>query len=166
MADQSLLMLLDEVRGKTLQVLEGVSADEARWAPPGLQNTILWHAGHSYVVVEWLAMTALGQPPVAPPGWFEIFSWESRPSEVPSHKWPTLAAVVAELESQRKRLRTTIGDLTEQQLDGASRRNAERTVRYHILHGLHDEARHSGEISLLRKVQSAKRMPRITRRRI
>jgi hypothetical protein len=159
MADQSLLMLLDEVRGKTLQVLEGASASAVRWAPPGLQNTILWHAGHSYVVVEWLAMTALGQSPVAPEGWFDIFSWESRPSEVPSHKWPTLAAVVAELESQRKRLRTIIGGLTEQQLESPSRRNAERTVRYHILHGLHDEARHSGEISLLRKLQAANRQP-------
>ena len=52
-ADTSLLLLLDEVRGKTLRVLKAVPSESTRWAPPGLQNTILWHAGHALVVVEW-----------------------------------------------------------------------------------------------------------------
>src|SRR5690349_10135141 len=32
MADETLLLLLDEVRGKTLAVLDGLTAEQARWA--------------------------------------------------------------------------------------------------------------------------------------
>src|SRR5271157_1534891 len=52
MPDKCLLLLLDEVRAKTLRILKSVPAEHARWAPPGLHNTILWHAGHAYVLVE------------------------------------------------------------------------------------------------------------------
>jgi hypothetical protein len=155
MADETLVMLLDEIRGKTLQVLEGVTAAEARWAPPGLQNTILWHAGHSQVVVETLTLGALGERPEIPLEWFGMFSWESRPALVPPDAWPTLEDVVAELRAQHRRLRGVVAGLNPEQLAAPSRRSPERSVRYSILHGLHDEARHSGEISLLRKLQAA-----------
>jgi hypothetical protein len=152
MPDATLRVLLDEVRGKTLQVLEGVSPAESRWAPPGLQNTILWHAGHSLIVVEWLSLTSLARAPEAPDGWFEIFSWESRPAEVPADRWPALGIVIAQLQAQHRRLHALIAGLTDAQLDHPSARNPDRTVRSSIVHGLHDEARHSGEISLLRKL--------------
>ena len=45
-----------------------------------------------------------------------------------------------------------MGALSPEQLDAPEPANPERTVRYAIVHGLHDEARHSGEISLLRKM--------------
>src|SRR4051812_37761162 len=80
MPDASLLLLLDEVRGKTLRILDATPDEYALWAPPGLQNHILWHAGHSYVVVESLAMRALRRQAEIPEGWFEMFSWESRPA--------------------------------------------------------------------------------------
>ncbi len=68
MPDQTLLLLLDEVRGKTLLILDATPAEFALRAPPGLGNHILWYAGHSYVVVESLAMRALGLPPEIPEG--------------------------------------------------------------------------------------------------
>ena len=79
MPDKCLLLLLDEVRAKTLRILKSVPPEHARWAPPGLQNTILWHAGHAYVLVEWVTMKSLGRTPQIPDGWFEMFSWESHP---------------------------------------------------------------------------------------
>ena len=60
MPDQSLILLLDEVRGKTLRLLDSLNEKDARWAPPGLQNSVLWHAGHAYFLLEWLTMKALG----------------------------------------------------------------------------------------------------------
>ena len=54
MTDNFLVMLLDEVRGKTMRVLRGVTEAQARWAPPGLHNSILWHAGHAYVSHDWM----------------------------------------------------------------------------------------------------------------
>jgi hypothetical protein len=152
MLDQSLLLLLDQVRGKTLRLLQGVGDDETRWAPPELHNHILWHAGHSFVLVESLAMEAIGELPQIPDGWFEIFSWESDPAQVASYRWPSVAQVIAELTEQRDRLRQMIEKLSEKELCRRLPGRGNQTARYAILHGLHDEACHSGEIWLLRKM--------------
>ena len=94
MPDQSLLLLLDEVRGKTLRLLHAVTDQEAHWPPPELHNHILWHAGHSFVLVESLAMEAVGDLPQIPEGWFEIFSWESKPPRlrrIAGRRWRRLS---------------------------------------------------------------------------
>jgi hypothetical protein len=152
MADKTLLMLLDDVRHKTLHELEGLDDLHARWAPPGLQNSCLWHAGHAYVVTEFLTMKSLGREPKLPQDWLKMFSWESNPAHVPSDHWPELEEVIAALKEQHERLRGILGELTPEQLDAPEPTTPTRPVRYGILHGLHDEARHSGEISLLRKL--------------
>ena len=155
MPDKYLLLLLDEVRAKTLRILKSVPPDQARWAPPGLHNTILWHAGHAYVLVEWVTMKSLRRTPQIPDGWYEMFSWESRPNLVPADRWPQLSEVIHHLEAQHKRLGKLIGELSEEQLDPPSVSNPKRTVRSAILHGLHDEACHCGEMHLLHKMQAA-----------
>jgi hypothetical protein len=152
MPDLSLLLLLDEVRGKTLRLLDGVTDQQARWTPPGLHNHILWHAGHSYVLVESLVMECVGKRPQLPEGWFEIFSWQSDPARVAGDRWPPLSEVVAELARQHQRLRQVVAGLSEDQLARPMPASRGRSARYAIIHGLHDEACHSGEIWLLRKL--------------
>jgi hypothetical protein len=156
MADRSLLLLLDEVRGKTIRLLQGVSESDALWTPQGLNNHILWHAGHAFVLLEWMAVKALDREPQIPHHWFDMFSWKSEPAKVPSSRWPKLAAVTPTLSSQHMRLHRLIGELTEEQLSASARTSPNHTVRYSILHGLHDEACHGGEIALLRKLLQAK----------
>src|SRR5688572_10715045 len=109
MPDESLLMLATEVRGKTLRLLEGITTAGgdaeavARFAAPGLNNTVLWHAGHSLVVVEHLGlMPATGRPAAYPPAWADKFMWNSNPAAVT--EWPALAEVVAALKEQLTRL--------------------------------------------------------------
>lgn len=154
MADETLLELLDDVRGKTLKELQNLDETHARWAPPGLQNSCLWHAGHSYVVTEFLTMRALGREAQIPEGWFAMFSWESNPAHVSPEKWPPFDEVIAALKAQHERLRNVISGVSPEQLSASEPGNPNRSVRYGIVHGLHDEARHSGEISLLRKLMS------------
>jgi DinB superfamily len=156
MADQTLLQLAKDVRGKTLRILEQVSEPEARYAPPGLNNTILWHAGHSLVVVEHLSLSpATGKPPAYPEGWFEKFSWQSQPATV--KLWPTLAQVKAHLVEQAERLTSVISGLSEEQLiRPAGDPSKGRNLRWSILHGVHDEAGHQGEMWLLKKLQRPK----------
>jgi DinB superfamily len=154
MTDRSLLLLLDEVRGKTLRILDSIAVEDSLWAPPGLQNTILWHAGHAYFLLEWLTMGAIGQTPRVPKGWYQTFSWASRPAQVPPDRWPPLAEAISRLGEQRERMRRIIGQLSDKQLDQPSARNPSKTVRYEILHALHDEACHSGEIHLIRKLRA------------
>lgn len=156
--DETLLTLANEVRGKTLRLLDGVGDEVARYTGPGLNNSILWHAGHALMLVEHLGlMPATGRGPSYPKGWFELFGWGSRPAEVSRDAWPQLSEVVERLREQLDRLRATIAVLTPGQLDRVVDRDRNRTVRYSIVHGLHDEACHQGEIHLLRKLY-AKRM--------
>jgi DinB family protein len=155
MRDQSLLILIKDIRGKTLRILDNVTEDQARFAPPGLQNTILWHAGHALVVVEHLAASpASGKPPAYPEDWFEKFNWKSQPATV--KQWPTLADVKTKLIDQRDRLLAAVEKLTEQQLSQApNAADPSRILRWSIIHGLHDEANHQGEMWLLKKLQTA-----------
>jgi DinB superfamily len=153
MPDESLILLLDEVRGKTLRLLDAVSEEESRWAPPGLQNTILWHAGHAYLLLEWLTMKALGRVPHIPEGWYQLFSWDSHPATVPADRWPTLAAVVTHLGKQQERMTSLINGLSMEALGEPAADHPEVPLRFAILHALHDEACHGGEIHLLRKLR-------------
>lgn len=151
-----LVILLDQTRSKTLRSLQDVTEDEARWAPPNLQNTILWHAGHSYILSERLVLEPLGRTPQIPEGWFALFGWGSRPAEFPDGHWPTLALVIDRLNSQHTRVHKAILEASDDQLARPVPPNPEQTVASVVTHGLHDEACHCGEILLLRKLQRAR----------
>ncbi|QEH37144.1 DinB superfamily protein [Aquisphaera giovannonii] len=150
--DKSLLMLLDCVRDKTLNELKDLDDRHARWAPPGLQNSCLWHAGHAYFVTEFLTMKALGKEPKLPANWLKIFSWESNPAHTAPESWPPLDDIREALIEQHARLREVYAGLSPEALDAPDAGNPSRTVRYAILRALQDEARHSGEVTLLRKM--------------
>ena len=150
MADSTLIVLLDEVRRKTLDLLEDISDKQARFSPDGLQNSILWHAGHCYVLLEWLTSQAVGCEPTSPPGWFEMFGWNSRPAEIEPDAWPPLENVMYELRIQHGRIRRVIANLSEERLTSPALGRPDRTPRFLVVHALHDEACHGGEIWLLR----------------
>jgi hypothetical protein len=153
MPDESLLLLLDEVRGKTLGLLDAVSEEDAHWALAGLQNTILWHAGHAYLLLEWLTMKALGRAPQIPKGWYQLFSWDSHPASIPADGWPTLAEVITRLGEQQQRMTLLVESLSVESLGEPAADHPDMPIRFAMIHALHDEACHCGEIHLLRKLQ-------------
>ena len=149
--DETLILLAKEVRGKTLRLIEGVSDADARFAAPGLKNSILWHAGHSLLVVEHLGLAPLsGGKTEYPASYAEKFMWKSDPGAVT--EWPPIAEVRALLTSQLERLTSAIARTSEEQLATVIDPQRGRTLRYSILHGLHDEAGHQGESWLLKKL--------------
>lgn len=152
MSDPTLILLAKDVRGKTIKVLDGLSDEQGRFAAPGLCNPILWHAGHALLLMEHLGILALNPagPPQYPPGWYEKFSWQSDPRTVTS--WPRLQDVRAELTQQLPRLINLLEDADEATLSQPDTKG--RPARYLVMHGLHDEAVHSGEIWLLRKMMT------------
>lgn len=154
MADETLMILAKDVRGKTLRILEGVTDAQSRYVPPGLNNHILWHAGHVLIVVEHLSVSpATGRAPSYPPEWFDKFSWKSAPATV--KEWPKLGEVTAKLAEQLKQLTGVIASLSEQQLaQPVGDPSKGRNLRWSMLHGLHDEGNHQGEMWLLKKLQS------------
>jgi hypothetical protein len=65
-------------------------------------------------------------------------------------EWPAVSAVKSALRDQLQRLTSVLKAVTPEQL--ARVVDPPHTLRYSITHGLHDEAIHSGEMWLLRKM--------------
>jgi hypothetical protein len=65
--------------------------------------------------------------------------------------WPTLAEMKAQLVDQRERLLALLEKTDAATFDRVIDAKG-RTLRYSVLHGLHDEAGHQGEIWLIRKL--------------
>ena len=159
MPDRSLLTCFDEIRGKTLRLID-VPAEQAQWTPGGTENHILWHAGHIFVMVERLVSKALTRcmeiPPEIPDGWWPIFGWDSDPGRIEVNGWPSLAEVTGRLRQQQARLRRQLVRLADAEfsapLDLPESSWQGTPVRNVILHAFHDEACHGGEIWLLRKL--------------
>jgi hypothetical protein len=111
-------------------------------------------------VVERLTLTALegrdDEPSALPSGWWGLFGWDSAPADTPAVAWPEPAAVAARLHEQHARLGRVFADLSaatlNEVLDLPDYPWHGYSKRFILLHGIHDEACHGGEMWLLRKL--------------
>jgi hypothetical protein len=143
-----------EVRSKTVQLFDYAPADKLTWAPPGTSNPILWHAGHAVWLQDVLCIAIATGKSELPAGWAAVFGMGSRP-ERPTHAWPAKDDVRRQLKVQLPRLVDVIGRLTPEELTALPRfghPGDDRTLQECIIHGLHDEANHQGEMYLLLKI--------------
>lgn len=143
--------LARQVRGHTLRVLEACPEECLRWAPAGTSNHVLWHAGHALWVVDLLCIEPLAGASELPDGWAETFGADCRPVNETT-EWPEAAEVRVRLERQLVRLLALMRDNE----DRLSRMGPDSPGRWDltrgVIHGLHDEARHHGEMYLLLKL--------------
>ena len=116
-------------------------------APPGTSNHILWHAGHALWVQDALCVEPLTGASELPAGWEHSFGADCRPVRETQH-WPERGEVLRLLERQLVRLQELFRERAEQLTDSA--------LAAQIVHGLHDEARHQGEMFLLLKLRRGK----------
>lgn len=154
-ANSSLLLLAGEVRSRTLSLLEAARPRELTWAPAGTSNHLLWHAGHALWLQEVLFLRLLSGRNGLPKGWEELFGMGSNPARTGQPSWPAPEALRRELAEQLQRLVGVMGPLTAAQWDARppyAQPGDERTLRQCLVHGLHDEACHQGEMYLLLKM--------------
>lgn len=146
-----LLEFARDIRNYTIKLLEISNDEEVLFAPAGTANHMLWHAGHAVAVAHRLALAALtGERPL-PDGFFETFGWNSRPAE--TTRWPARTEILAALKAQSEELFAAIQSATPEKLAqpyGDPARN--RTVQWYVIHALHDEAKHQGEMYLIKKL--------------
>jgi hypothetical protein len=151
----ALAAMAETIRVKTIHFLNDATEAELTWAPPGLSNHLLWHAGHSVWLQDLLCIEASTGRSELPHGWFETFSMNCRPVRQ-SASWPSRQEVLDHLVNQLPRLQTVIGSLSADDLLSPPRTQSlpnTEPLRYWISHGLHDEANHQGEMHLLLKMQ-------------
>jgi hypothetical protein len=148
----ALQQLANEVRPKTIHILEQTADQELCWAPATTSNHILWHAGHALWLGDVLCLEPITSKSGLPPGWADMFGANCKP--VAQNKyWPAKAQVLSLLRAQHRRINEELARITDEQLDRILSPTSGATLGKLILHGLHDEANHQGEMYLLLKIQ-------------
>lgn len=153
---ESIKLLVQQVRGATLDILEGVPEEWLTWSPEGTANHILWHAGHALWVQEVLTLRPLTGVDDLPVGWEDTFGQDCRPVATTS-TWPARAELADLLKGQQDRVLRTLDSHRQTLIDhpGLESEGAGWPLLDGIVHGWHDEARHQGEMYLLFKLQRA-----------
>ena len=143
--------LARQVRSSTIRVLDAMPTEGLNWVPDGTSNHVLWHAGHALWVMDLMGVELLSGSSELPDGWAAMFGQDSQPKAI--SKWPSREEVRERLVAQLVRLQ----ELFERTSDAALRQPPTNSLGSGealgwILHGLHDEAKHNGEMYLLWKL--------------
>jgi hypothetical protein len=145
-----------QIRRDTLQILKAAPSEALMFAPPGTSNHILWHAGHALWLQDLLCIELLTGKSELPRHWLTMFGMNCEPVANRT-EWPSRGETVERLEQQVQRILQLLASATREQLDKvANPQRGPATVSDRIIHGLHDEAKHCGEMYLLLKLFRAK----------
>ena len=145
----TLLEMLRQIRGFTRQMLDSTNAQWLTWAPDGTSNHMLWHAGHAIWVQDRLCVQRLTGESELEPSWGKMFGMDCEPVRSRT-EWPPVTTMTQMLAAQEDRLRTLIEHMSDEQL--VINVDDNRDLVGGIIHGLHDEAKHHGEMYLLHKI--------------
>jgi hypothetical protein len=143
--------LARQVRGATIQSLAACPDEWLTWAPPGTSNHVLWHAGHALWLQDVLCLEPLTGRSKLPAGWAETFGMDCRPVKTTT-QWPGASTVETLLADQLRRIVAAL-ETTDDAVLGRIANPRGDTLAGRIIHGLHDEARHQGEMYLLMKLR-------------
>ena len=144
--------LARQVRHDTLQILDAAQPTWLTYAPPGTSNHILWHAGHALWLQDVLCVRLLVGRGELPVGWAEKFGMNCQALDQ-TIDWPTRAELGGLLRSQLcSVIELLAGTSDEQLVQPADPDRGTATISDRIIHGLHDEAKHCGEMYLILKL--------------
>jgi len=155
MGDVALLLdLMRQVRRETCRTLQAVPVAALTWTPAGLHNPPLWHAGHALWLQDLYAIQPLTGRSELPDGWVERFAEGSQPATVEA--WPERAMVAEALAAQHRQAEALLTAAGGDE-PGAAQVAGQPWRRFAsgLIHGLHDEARHQGQLYLLIKMYRA-----------
>jgi AcrR family transcriptional regulator len=143
--------LARQVRERTRALLQAAPEQALLWAPPGTQNHILWHAGHAVWLMDVLGLELLTGRKHLPAEWEQTFGMNCRPPSQ-TRQWPDRATVDRLLAEQLTQYLQVVAQTPEARLRlPVDPHQARHSLAGRLLHGLHDEACHSGEMYLLLK---------------
>jgi hypothetical protein len=148
----AILVLVEEIRSRTLQLLAAAPEDALLWAPPGTSNHILWHAGHCLWLADVLCIKPIRGQSELKDGWTEMFGGNGRSPSV-IQEWPSRDELTHLLAEQQERVKELVSQLADADLDRVVSARSGATLARWIIHGLHDEAMHQGEMYLLMKLR-------------
>jgi hypothetical protein len=143
--------LANQVRRDTLGLLESAPAELLPWCPPGTRNHLLWHAGHALWLQDHFGVHPLAGMSELPAGWDQLFASGCDPTD-PPHPWPEKQTLHQMLNSQHHRIHELLTAAEQDRWpDSLATPEARSRFTTQLIHGLHDEARHQGEMYLILK---------------
>lgn len=143
--------MVRQIRSFTIELLGVDNPAMYVWAPSGTSNHMLWHGGHVLWVQDVLCverLTGASELPGPVGEWERKFGQDCDPVATQTD-WPDREHVQELLTQQQIRLHELIGKMGDEQLVVAP--DAPKDLVGGIIHGLHDESRHHGEMYLLFK---------------
>lgn len=151
-ASEILQEMARQVRRDTIRILEAAEGTWLTHAPPGTSNHIIWHAGHALWLQDLLCERLLGAGGHLPSGWHDKFGMNCKPPSQTT-EWPHRDTLTDLLQIQLVRILDLLASASENKLSTiADPRRGSATISDRIIHGLHDEAKHSGEMYLIMKL--------------
>ena len=156
-ASTTLQELARQVRRDTLHILDAAEPTWLTYAPPGTTNHILWHAGHVLWAQDILCVRLLAGREELPSEWADKFGANCRPGNQ-TVDWPSRDELRNLLEGQLRRMLELLAAATVERLaETVDHNQGTSAISDRIIHGFHDEAKHSGEMYLILKLCRADR---------
>ena len=150
----TLLEMLKQIRGFTIHLLENTNPDWVTWSPDGTSNHMIWHAGHAIWVEDLLCVKRLqGDSYLVDDAWTSKFGQHCDPVSEQTD-WPTVDEMKNALLDQQAKMTELIEGMTPEQLVIDSENN--RDLVGGMIHAMHDESKHQGEMYLLHKLAKVK----------
>jgi len=144
--------LTRQIRRDTLSLLDAAEPEWLTYTPPGTSNHILWHAGHILWLLDVLCIQLLNPDgSELPENWDERFGMNCA-SPASRKEWPSINELKDLLHAQLYFVLDLLEDADEEVAEVADSSKGHATIEGRIIHALHDEAKHSGEIYLLMKL--------------
>jgi uncharacterized damage-inducible protein DinB len=157
MNGSKLMEQLQDVRQRTLSVVENLSDAQLDVVPPGFRNSIRWNLGHVFVSQEKMVFTLAGEENKSPEGYISLFAGGTAPSmwEESSIAIPTLEEITTCLRDQPGRIQEQfagrLGDPLAEPFKAATGivfATVEEVIHFSIYH----EGLHTGVIMSLKKM--------------
>ena len=140
--------MVRQIRGFTIELLAVDNLEMYLWAPAGTSNHMTWHAGHTLWVQDALCVVPLTGASELPDEWSKKFGQNCDPVASQT-QWPDPKRIQELLKQQHERLIELIVNIPSDQL--VVNADNPKDLVGGIIHGLHDESRHQGEMYLLIK---------------
>ncbi|MGI9178242.1 MAG: DinB family protein [Pirellulales bacterium] len=97
--------------GYAKRLVADIPEDRMTFQPAPEMNHAAWVLGHLACTADMLG-SMIGAEPVCPPGWTELFDWNSSPSSE-SGRYPSKADLLKALEGAHAGIAATLPDVSE-----------------------------------------------------
>lgn len=155
MNNSLLFQQVNDVRQRTMNLIEGLSDSDLETVPDGFRNNLKWHLGHLFTTQETLLFKLTGENGKLPEHYGELFSNGTSPLTWGEKEVPDTSEIIELLKEQPKRLENTFSTRLDESLkktfknsSGVIFSTVEDIFHFSIFH----EGFHHGYMTALKRV--------------